>query len=75
MDLIVVLSVDLVTFPAQRGLIAQEKRAVLRCVRSVAIGTAPIRDRLMNHGAVVNHTVVAFLTQSFGRPGQKLGMI
>ena len=75
MDLIVELSVDLVAFPAQRGLVAQEKGTVFRCVGSVAVGTASVRDRLVNHGAVVNHAVVAFLTQSFGRPGQKLGMI
>jgi hypothetical protein len=65
---IVVLSEDLVALPAQRRLIAQEQGTVFRCVRSVAIGAASFRNRLVDHGTAINHAVVALLAQPFGRP-------
>ncbi len=72
---LVVLSENLVAFPAQPWLVAQEQGTVIRCVGSVAVGAAAVRDRLVDHGTAIDHAIVALLTQSFCRPGQKLGVI
>jgi len=74
-DMIVVLTKDLVAFAAQCGLVAQEQGTVFRCVGSVAIGAAAVRDRLMNHGTAVDHAVVAFLAKPLRRTGQKFGAV
>ena len=66
--LIVILSEDLVALSAQRGLVAQEQWAIFGCVRSVAIGTASVGNRLVDHGTAINHAVVTLQAQPFGRP-------
>jgi hypothetical protein len=75
MEQLVVLSVDLVALAAQRGLVAQEKGAVFRSMGSVAVGTAAVRDRFMDYGTAIDHAIVTFLTQAFGRSRQKFGTI
>jgi hypothetical protein len=71
----VILPGYLVAFPAQGGLIAEEKRTVFRCVGSVAIGAAAVGDRLVDHDTPVDHAVMALLAQPFSRTCQKPGVV
>lgn len=75
MEQLVELFEDLVTFPAQGGLVAKEEGAVFRGVGSVAVGATAVRNRFVDHGTVIDHAVVALLAQPFGWAGQKFSAV
>ena len=69
--LVVELPEHLMALSAEGGLVAQEERAVFRGVGSVAIGTAAVRDRFVNHLSSIDHAVMAFLTKPFSRHSEE----